>query len=54
VTESVESAQRAFKLVDDGAHALTESAGRLQSSAEQAGRGIEQALSTLQSKSKAA
>jgi hypothetical protein len=54
MTEGVESAQRAFKLVDEGAQALTETAGRLQSSAEQAGRGIEQAFSTLTSKLKVA
>ena len=52
VVESVESAQRAFKLFEGNAQAMTRSAERLQVSAEQAAKEIQAAFVQLTGKVK--
>ena len=50
--ESMEGARKAFDVVNETSEALTQSVGRLQSSAQQAGTKIEQALTTAASRMK--
>lgn len=52
VLESVESAQKAFRLVEGTAQAMTRSAERLQSSAEQTGKEIQATFAQLAGKVK--
>jgi hypothetical protein len=47
VVESLESAQKAFKLLEGSAQAVTQSAGRLQATAEQTGREIQASFAHL-------
>ena len=49
---SVDGAQKAFKLLEGQAQAFTRSAERLQTSAEQAGKGIQETYTTVVSKLK--
>lgn len=50
--DGLEAAQAAFKLLEGGAQAITQSAERLQASAEQAGKEIQQTFTTLGTKLK--
>lgn len=50
--EGLETAQQAFKLVEGNAQAITQSAERLQASAEQAGKEIQQTFASLGNKIK--
>ncbi|MBI2017336.1 MAG: hypothetical protein HYS77_17650, partial [Candidatus Rokubacteria bacterium] len=50
--DSVDGAQKAFKLLEGQAQAFTRSAERLQTSAEQAGKGIQETYTTVVSKVK--
>ncbi len=50
--EGLESAQAAFKLLEGNAQAITHSAERLQASAEQAGKEIQQTFASLGTKIK--
>ena len=50
--ESVDGAQKAFRLVDGNAQAVARSAERWQASAEQAGRGIQETVKTTVGKMK--
>jgi len=52
VLESAESAQKAFRLVEGTAQAMTRSAERLQSSAEQTGKEIQATFAQLADKAK--
>ncbi len=52
VTDSVDGAQRAFRLLEGSAQAWTRSAERLQSTAEQAGKSIQETFSTAVTKMK--
>ncbi len=52
VAEGVETAQKAFKVLEAGAQAITRSAERLQTSAEQAGKGIQETYTTAAAKMK--
>jgi hypothetical protein len=52
MAESVEGAQKWFQLLSGNAQALTRSAERLQASAEQAGKGIQQTFTELVTKTK--
>ena len=52
LTESVDGAQKVFRIVESNAQAVTRSAERLQASAEQAGKGIQETFSTVVSKLK--
>ena len=52
LTESVEGTQKWFSLVEGNVQAVTRSAERLQSTAEQAGKGIQEALSTTMARMK--
>lgn len=52
VQESVEGAQKAFRLLEGGAQAMTRSAERLQVSAEQTGKEIQAAVAQLAGKLK--
>jgi methyl-accepting chemotaxis protein len=45
LTESVDNAQRAFRAIESNAQAVTKSAERLSSTAEQAGKGIQETFS---------
>jgi hypothetical protein len=53
VVESVEGAQRAFKLLEEGGDTITRSAGRLQQSAEQTSKDIQATFAGLASELKA-
>jgi len=53
VTESAENAQKAFKLLESNAQAITRSAGRLQGTAEQAGKAIQATFVEVADKVKA-
>ena len=50
--EGLDAAQRAFKLLEGNAQAITQSAERLQASAEQAGKEIQQTFAMLGTKIK--
>jgi hypothetical protein len=50
--EGIEGAQKTFKLIEGNAQAITQSAERLQASAEQAGKEIQQAFAGLGGKVK--
>ena len=50
--EGLEAAQAAFKLLEGNAQAITHSAERLQASAEQAGKEIQQTFASLGTKVK--
>src|SRR5256884_9689968 len=52
LAEGVESAQKAFKTLETQAQAVTRSAERLQTSAEQAGKGIQETYTPRLSKKK--
>jgi hypothetical protein len=52
VAETVEGAQKAFRLLEGQAQAVTRAAERLQSSAEQAGKGIQETVTGVVSKTK--
>jgi hypothetical protein len=52
MAESVEGTQRWFQLVEGNAQAVTRSAERMQASAEQAGKGIQQSFTEFMSKTK--
>jgi hypothetical protein len=52
LVDSVDGAQKAFKLLEGQAQAFTRSAERLQTSAEQAGQGIQETYTTVVSKVK--
>ena len=52
LVDSVDGAQKAFKLLEGQAQAFTRSAERLQTSAEQAGKGIQETCTTVVSKVK--
>lgn len=52
MADSVEGAQKWFQLVSGNAQAVTRSAERLQASAEQAGKGIQQTFTELVAKTK--
>ena len=52
LADSVDGAQKAFKLLEGQAQAFTRSAERLQTSAEQAGKGIQETYTTVVSKMK--
>ncbi len=54
LSTTVDTTQKAFKAMDGNAQVITESVHRLQSSADQAGRGIEEAFKTAASRSRAA
>src|SRR2546428_11195763 len=47
LAEGVENAQKAFKVLETQAQAVTRSAERLQTSAEQAGKGLQEAHAPL-------
>lgn len=50
--DGIEATQQAFKLLEGGAQAITQSAERLQASAEQTGQEIQQTFATLGNKIK--
>jgi hypothetical protein len=50
--QSMEGARKAFDVINETSEAVTESVGRLQSSTQQAGTKIEQALNTAASRMK--
>ena len=52
LSEGVDNAQKAFRLLEGNAQAVTKSAERLSSTAEQAGKGIQETLSTIVTKMK--
>lgn len=52
VADSVDNAQKAFKILETGAQAMTRSAERLQTSAEQAGKGIQETYTAVVAKMK--
>ena len=52
LADGVESAQKAFKVLETQTQAVTRSAERLQTSAEQAGKGIQETYSAVVSKLK--
>lgn len=52
VADSVDAAQQAFKVLEAGAQAVTRSAERLQTSAEQAGKGIQETYTAVAAKMK--
>ena len=52
VAEGVENAQKAFKVLETQAQAVTRSAERLQTSAEQAGKGIQETYTAVVAKIK--
>ena len=52
VAEGVENAQKAFKVLETQAQAVTRSAERLQTSAEQAGKGIQETYTAVVAKMK--
>lgn len=52
LTESVDNAQKAFRAIESNAQAVTKSAERLSSTAEQAGKGIQTTLTDAVTKTK--
>jgi hypothetical protein len=52
VADGVDSTQKAFKILEAGAQAVTRSAERLQTSAEQAGKGIQETCTAVVAKMK--
>src|SRR5436309_15720966 len=52
LAEGVENAQKAFKVLETQAQAVTRSAERLQTSAEQAGKGLQETYAAVVSKLK--
>jgi methyl-accepting chemotaxis protein len=52
LTDSVDNAQKAFRAIESNAQAVTKSAERLSSSAEQAGKGIQETFSGVVTKMK--
>lgn len=52
MAETVDGAQKAFRRVEDGAQAVSRSTERLQTSTEQAGRGIQDAMTAAATKLK--
>ena len=52
VADGVDSAQKAFKILEAGAQAVTRSAERLQTQAEQAGKGIQESCTAVTAKMK--
>lgn len=54
LTTTVDTTQRAFRAMDGSAQVITESVHRLQSSADQAGRGIEEAFKSATVRNRAA
>ena len=52
LTETVETAQKAFRIVEGSAQAITKSAERMQTAAEQVGKGIQETLSSAVTKMK--
>jgi len=52
LSEGVDSTQKAFRLIEGNAQAITRTAERLQSSAEQAGKGIQETFSAVVTKLK--
>jgi hypothetical protein len=52
VADSVDTAQKAFKVLEAGAQAVTRSAERLQTSAELAGKGIQETYTAVVAKMK--
>jgi hypothetical protein len=52
IAESVDGAQKMFRLIEGNAQAVTRSAERMQASAEQAGKGIQETFSAVVSKLK--
>jgi methyl-accepting chemotaxis protein len=52
LTEGVENTQKAFRMIEGNAQAVTKSAERLQTTAEQAGKGIQETFSTVVTKMK--
>jgi len=52
VADGVDSAQKAFKILEAGAQAVTRSAERLQTQAEQTGRGIQETYTAVAAKLK--
>jgi len=52
LSEGVDNAQKAFRLLEGNAQAVTKSAERLSSTAEQAGKGIQETFSTIVTKMK--
>lgn len=54
LAETVDGAQKLFRLVEGNAQAVTRSAERLQTSAEQAGKGIQQVVESTVARMKAA
>ena len=52
LTDTVDGAQKALKVLETGAQAVTRSAERLQTSAEQAGKGIQETYTAVVSKMK--
>jgi len=53
LAETVDGAQKLFRLLEGSAQAVTRSAERLQTSAEQAGKGIQQVVETTVARMKA-
>jgi hypothetical protein len=52
MADAVESAQKAFRVLETNAQAVSRSAERLQASAEQAGKSIQETFSSLVTKTK--
>jgi len=52
LSDSVDNAQKAFRLLEGNAQAVTKSAERLSTTAEQAGKGIQETFSAVVSKMK--
>ena len=52
LSDTVDNAQRAFRILEGNAQAVTKSAERLSSTAEQAGKGIQETFSAVVSKMK--
>jgi len=52
LADGVDTAQKAFKVLEAGAQAVTRSAERLQTSAEQVGKGIQETYTAVASKMK--
>lgn len=52
LTETVDGAQKAFRIVEGSAQAVTKSAERMQTAAEQVGKGIQETLSAAVTKMK--
>ena len=52
LSETVDNAQKAFRLFEGNAHAVTKSAERLSTTAEQTGKGIQETFSSVVTKMK--